>query len=84
MGTCKLRAGDRRESVIGYRSLGAKASSDGDGLSNYPARRPAAGQGQPGVPRQPTPPAPGKDAPGDRRAGGKTPGAMPGAGMGQP
>lgn len=36
MGTCKLWAGDRRESVIGYRSMGAKASSGGDGLSNYP------------------------------------------------
>lgn len=48
MGTCKLRAGDRRESVIGYRSAGAEASSGGDGLSNYPAGRPAAGQGQPG------------------------------------
>lgn len=44
MGTCKLRAGDRRESVIGYRSPGAKASSGGDGLSNYPAGR-AAGRG---------------------------------------
>lgn len=34
MGTCKLRAGDRREPVIGYRSMGAEASSAGDGLSN--------------------------------------------------
>lgn len=51
MGTCKLRAGDRRESVIGYRSTGAKASSGGDGLSNYPVR---ARRGQP------IPPAPGE------------------------
>lgn len=48
MGTCKLRAGDRRESVIGYRSTGAQAFSGGNGLSNYPA----------GPPGQPTPPYP--------------------------
>lgn len=45
MGTCKLWAGDRRESVIGYRSMGAKASSSGDGLSNYPAGCPGCGGG---------------------------------------
>lgn len=43
MGTCKLWAGDRREAVIGYRSMGAKASSGGDGLSNYPADCPGCG-----------------------------------------
>lgn len=63
MGTCKLRGGDRRESVIGYRSPGAKASSGGDGLSNYSAGRPA-GRGI-----RPLPPR-GKEHPG---AGGKKP-----------
>lgn len=66
MGTCKLRAGDRRESVIGYRSPGAKASSGGDGLSNYPAGRPA-GRGI-----RPLPPR-GKERPGAALAGAKKP-----------
>lgn len=70
MGTCKLRAGDRRESVIGYRSAGAEASSGGDGLSNYPAGRLG----------QPSPPAPGKGAPAGRSARGKAPWAVPGGG----
>lgn len=66
MGTCKLRAGDRRESVIGYRSPGAKASSGGDGLSNYPAGRPA-GRGI-----RPLPPR-GKKRPGAALAGVRKP-----------
>lgn len=73
MGTCKLRAGDRRESVIGYRSTGAKASSGGDGLSNYPAGRPAAGQGRPGAQgSRPLPPR-GKGLPGAAVLGEKIP-----------
>lgn len=66
MGTCKLRAGDRRESVIGYRSPGAKASSGGDGLSNYPAGRPAGRGSRPLRPR-------GKERPGAALAGGRKP-----------
>lgn len=66
MGTCKLRAGDRRESVIGYRSPAAKASSAGDGLSNYPAGRPA------GRAIRPLPPR-GKERPGAALAGAKKP-----------
>lgn len=66
MGTCKLRAGDRRESVIGYRSPGAKASSGGDGLSNYPAGRPAGRGSRPLRPR-------GQERPGAALAGGENP-----------
>lgn len=66
MGTCKLRAGDRRESVIGYRSPAAKASSGGDGLSNYPAGRPAGRGIRPLPPRE-------KERPGAALAGAKKP-----------
>lgn len=81
MGTCKLRGGDRRESVIGYRSPGAKASSGGDGLSNYPAGRPA-GRGI-----RPLPPR-GKERPGKRNPCGASVRAKsrpaPGRGGGEP
>lgn len=65
MGTCKLRAGDRRESVIGYRSTGAKASLRWGRAEQLPSRPSRCRSGPAGGPGRPTP-----SRPGGRGAGG--------------